>query len=286
MREGERGSGRFKRVSRDEALTTVADAVIDTIKLEGSESVVFEETTEGGLICWASYLRFASMIGAISLDGNGLINDFLIGQYLTFGKYSMASSVDDTFHSKLILIWHLNRLRRASRTTTTSARRAITAPRPPHRAGLQPVLVHADRYVPVEPWTDAALALGMCQVIVEEGLADLRFVKEQTDLSLLVRTDNGRFLRAADVEEDGSQEHFDWWTPSVACSRRRATLALGGLDPVLAGTFTVECKGDGKGGENGSATVEAAPVFALLKQRSTPATGPSRQPRPAACTPR
>ena len=269
VREGERGSGRWRRVSWDEALTTVADAVIDTIKEEGSESVVFEETTEGGLICWASYLRFASMIGAISLDGNGLINDFLIGQYLTFGKYSMASSVDDTFHSKLILIWHSN-----PAMTNIPYHHYISEARY-HGAEVvniapdyNPSSLQADRYVPVEPGTDAALALGMCQVIVEEGLANLEFVKEQTDLPLLVRTDNGRFLRAADVQEDGSQEQFYWWDAERGpVEAGRATLALGGVDPVLSGTFAVELKNDGRGGDSEPATVEVTPAFALLKAR-------------------
>jgi DMSO reductase family type II enzyme molybdopterin subunit len=266
IRAGERGSGRWKRVSWDEALTTVADAIIDTIKEEGSESIVFEETTEGGLVCWASYLRFASMIGAISLDGNGLINDFLIGHYLTFGKYSMASSVDDTFHSKLILIWHSN-----PASTSIPYHHFISEARY-HGAEVvsiapdyNPSSMHADRYVPIKPGTDAALALGMCQVIVEEGLADLRFVKEQTDLSLLVRTDNGRFLRAADVQQDASQEHFYWWDAKRGLvPATRGTLELDGTDPVLAGTFAVECA---SGGEGGPATIEVTPVFALLKER-------------------
>ncbi len=275
VREGERGSGRWKRVSWDEALTTVADAIIDTIKQEGSESVVFEETTEGGLVCWAAYLRFASLIGAISLDGNGLINDFLIGQYLTFGKYSMASSVDDTFHSKLILIWHSN-----PASTSIPYHHYITEARY-HGAEVvniapdyNPSSIHADRCVPIEPGTDAALALGMCQVIVQEGLADLRFVSEQTDLSLLVRTDNGRFLRAADVQEDGAQDHFYWWDAKRGLEpATRGTLELDGVDPVLSGAFAVECRNEGEGGP---ATVEVTPVFALLKERLDAAYTPEQ----------
>ena len=263
VRDGERGSGRWKQVSWDEALTKVADAIIDTIKDEGPESVVFEETTEGGLICWTSYLRFASLIGAVSLDGNGLINDFLIGQYLTFGKYSMASSVDDTFHTKLILIWHSN-----PASTSIPYHHYITEARY-HGAEViniapdyNPSSLHADRFVPVQPGTDAALALGMCQVIIEEGLTDLEFVKEQTDLSLLVRSDNGRFLRESDLRENGSQDQFCWWDAERGVvPTTLETLALGGIDPVLEGVFEVECKGEG------STKIEVKPVFEVLRER-------------------
>lgn len=296
VRDGERGSGRFRRASWEEALTLVADAIIDTIRDEGPEAVVFEETTEGGLICWASYLRFASLIGAISLDGNGLINDLLIGQYMTFGKYSMASSADDTFHAKLILIWHSNPAATSipyhhfiSEARYNGAEVVSIAP------DYNPSSVHADRYVPVRPGTDAALALSMCQVILEEGLADERFVKEQTDLALLVRTDTGRFLRAEDLvagasASDGatggsagaspggsaagaagaagspagaSQDQFYWWDRARGLTpATRGTLALGDADPALEGIFQAPLPGDGKTG-----AVALTPVLALLRAR-------------------
>ncbi len=288
IRDGERGSGRWRKASWDEALTKIADSIIDTIKEEGPESVVFEETTEGGLVCWTSYLRFAALIGAVSLDGNGLINDFLIGQYLTFGKYSMASSVDDTFHSKLILIWHSN-----PASTSIPYHHYITEARY-HGAEVvniapdyNPSSLHADRFVPVQPGTDAALALGMCQTIVEEGLADLDFVKEQTDLSLLVRVEDGRFLRVADVEAEGSGEQFYWWDAERGLvPATRGTLDLGGVDPVLEGVFEVECKGEGGSaggagagngaGGAGGTTVKVTPVFALLKERLNAAYTPEQ----------
>jgi len=41
-------------------------------------------------------------------DLNGSINDFSIGLYETFGKFSPVSSADDWFHSEVVLIWHMN----------------------------------------------------------------------------------------------------------------------------------------------------------------------------------
>ena len=46
---------------------------------------------------------------------------------------------------------------------------------------------------------DIALALGMAQTIVTEGLHDKEHLKEQSDMPLLVREDTGKFLRADEV---------------------------------------------------------------------------------------
>jgi anaerobic selenocysteine-containing dehydrogenase len=107
-RAGERGEGRWEQIGWDEALTEIADAVVEAIDLEGPESIVFEETVEGGLLAQAAYLRFAGLLGAVTLDANGLINDFPAGHHITFGKFSCASTVDDTFHGGLLLVWHSN----------------------------------------------------------------------------------------------------------------------------------------------------------------------------------
>ncbi len=262
IREGERGSGRFRRASWDEALSMIADALIDTLVEEGPESIVFEETTEGGLVCWASYLRFASLLDAVSLDGNGLINDFLIGQYMTFGKYAMASSVDDTFHSKLILIWHSNpaatnipHYHFISEARYAGAEVVNIAP------DYNPSSLHADRYVPVRPGSDAALALAMCQVILSEGLADTEFIREQTDLALLIDTQSGRFLRGADLAPEGSDEQFYWWEEREGLIEApRGSLALNGATPALEGEHELQV------GE-GERTITVRPALALLRER-------------------
>lgn len=118
--------------------------------------------------------------------------------------------------------------------------------------------------------TDAALALGLAHVIVEEGLHDAPFVKEQTDLPFLVRDDDDRFLRQSDVDPDGpdgSGERFYVWdaatgTLALAPGTWGAplmTLELDGLDPALEGAHEVTLA-DGS-------TVTVRPVFERLRTR-------------------
>ena len=50
----------------------------------------------------------SASIGGHGLDLNGSINDFSIGLYETFGRFSPVSSADDWFNSEIVLIWHMN----------------------------------------------------------------------------------------------------------------------------------------------------------------------------------
>jgi len=52
--------------------------------------------------------RFLSTVGGHYLDLQGSFNDFSIGLYETFGKFSPTSSADDWFKSEMILLWHMN----------------------------------------------------------------------------------------------------------------------------------------------------------------------------------
>ena len=260
-RKGERGSGEWEEISWDEALTEVADAILEAIDYEGPESVVFEETVEGGLLTQAAYLRFAGLLGAVTLDANGLINDFPAGHHITWGKFSCASSMDDTFHSELILIWHSNpsytwipyaHFINEARYNGSSV--VCVAP------DYSPSAVMADQYVPIRVATDAAFALAMCQVIVEEGLYNLDFVLSQTDLPLLVHADTRRFLRGSEVTAGEREDQFYWWDEKGGKieAAPRGTLEIEDVQPALEGRWKIQTV-DGE--------VEVTTVWELVKER-------------------
>jgi DMSO reductase family type II enzyme molybdopterin subunit len=261
-RVGERGSGQWEQVSWDEALEEAADAIVEAIDYEGPESIVFEETVEGGLLTQAPYLRFAGLIGAVTLDANGLINDFPAGHHITFGKFSCASSVDDTFHTELVLIWHSN----PSYTSIPYAHYITEARYNGSRVvciapDYSPSSLMADTYVPIKAATDAAFALSMCQVILEEGLEDRVFLRTQTDLPLLAVAGTRRFLRASDVAAGGREDQFYWWDEATSSlvEAPRSTLATGDVSPALSGRWTVTLA-DGS-------EAEVTPVVELLRDR-------------------
>jgi DMSO reductase family type II enzyme molybdopterin subunit len=261
-RVGERGSGKWKRLSWDECLSEIASGILDGLESQGPESIINETGPgNGGYLNLIPASRLVNFLGGTSLDLDSTIGDFNRGIYQSVGKFQFMDSVDGWFFGKLLLIWHMNPVytRIPSYHFIASSRyngaEVVTiAP------DYSPSAMHADEWVPVEPGGDAALGLSVCQVLIETGRIDLPFVKEQTDLPLLVRTDTGRFLRVADLEQGGREDQFYFWDAAKGQPVKAPldTLRLP-VDPSLEGTFSVKLLDGGQ--------AEVRPSFALLKEQ-------------------
>jgi len=257
-RVGERGEGKFEEVSWDEALDDIADAILDAIEEYGPESVIIPLTPEVGAQPARTWGEFT---GAPMTDGNAEFQDFSPGWHITWGLFNPTASMDDWFLADLTLIWHANPVytnihwyHYLAESRYNGGEIVTIAP------DYSPSAVHADYHQPIRIGTDAALALAMCKVIIDAGLYQKQFVQEQTDLPLLVRTDNARFLRASDFSDDGREDQFFWWNTltGVATPAPRGTLATTGVDPALEGRYEVTL-GDGS-------VVEVEPVFERLRR--------------------
>jgi len=257
-RVGPRGSGKFERVSWDEALTDITDAMLDAIQEQGSESILTLFTPEPGAF---PARQFALLLGTPMTDGNAEFQDFSPGWHITWGLYNPTSSMDDWFLAELTLIWHANPVytnihwyHYLAEARYNGGEVVTIAP------DFSPSAIHADYHQPIRIGTDAALALAMCKVIIDAGLYKKQFVQEQTDLPLLVRKDTQRFLRGSDVADGDRDDQFFWWdtgTNALTLAPRQ-TLATTGVDPALEGTFRVTLKD--------STEVEVEPVFARLRR--------------------
>jgi anaerobic selenocysteine-containing dehydrogenase len=92
----------------------------------------------------------------------------------------------------------------------------------------------SDLWVPVKPGSDAALALSMMNVIIEESLYDPDFVLNRTVGPFLVREDTQLFLREKDVKENGSDSYMVWdSSANVAVPLNESN------STTLSGTYTV-----------------------------------------------
>jgi anaerobic selenocysteine-containing dehydrogenase len=183
-RVGERGKGEFEPISWDQAMTEIADGMLDAIEEEGPASIITLFTPEVGA---APARTFAEMLGLPVTDGNAEFQDFSPGWHLTWGLYNPVSSMDDWFLAELTLIWHANPVytnihwyHYLAESRYNGGEVVTIAP------DYSPSAIHADRHLPVRIGTDAALALSMCKVIIDAGLYKKQFVQEQTDLPLLV----------------------------------------------------------------------------------------------------
>ena len=245
VRVGERGSGRWKRVSWDEAFDTVADAIIDATVAEGPESVVFNpgpnfEQGPGS----AAEFRLSRVLGATVIDSFAGIGDMPLGCIQTWGMFLSGGTSDDWFNSDYIVIWSANPVytRIPDMHFITEARyrgARVVVITPDYNA----TAVHADLWLNPVVESDPALALAMAQVIISEDRIDHDYVREQTDLPFLVRTDDGRFLRERDMKTRGRDDVFYLWDENTGTAvpapgsqgMKKPTLVLGDIKPALTG---------------------------------------------------
>jgi len=271
-RVGERGSGRWQRLSWDQALEEIADKLIDIVTEDGCDCIMFDQGTtniDNGIATPMEMFLFLRGLGANNIDSWAGVGDLPVGLIQSWGTYMSEGTADDWFRSDYIFIWlgNPNYTRQPDAHFLYEARyrgAKIVAVCP----DFSPSTLHADRWLNVRLGTDAALALGMAHVIVDEDLHDKEYIKEQTDLPFLVRDDNGRFLRECDVVEGGAEDQFYIW--NAAKGRKQLatgtwgsevmTIALDAeTDPALEGAHKVRLA-DGT-------HVRVRPVFELLRRQ-------------------
>jgi len=241
-RAGPRGSGAWLEVSWDQALTEIADQLIETLASHGSESIVLDP---GGNIvsqlAWMSISKLWDALDGVYLDINCELGDDQQGAAVTYGEVAGDRSGDDYFHSDLVLIWGGNpaftqipNFHFLTEARYNGTRIVAISP------DLNASAMHADEWIPVKPGTDAALALSMCQVMIEEGLYDADLVREQTDLSLLVVEETGRLLRKDDVTGGAMSTLYHWDSTRDRLQEvDRFSLDLGRVVPALEGSWSV-----------------------------------------------
>lgn len=270
-RVGERGAGKWERISWDQALTEIADKLLDVIDEDGSECIVYDNGTTNvdfGIGSPMESHLFAQILGSTTIDSYAGVGDLPTGLIQSWGLYMSEGTSDDWFHSDYILMWIGNpsytRVPEAHFLWEARYRGAkVVSIAPDYNAST----MHADRWLNVRVGTDAALALGFVNVILEENLQDDEYIREQTDLPFLVRVDDQKFLRESDVEEDGSDEVFYVWNgltgrkakPPGSWGSTEHTIALDeDLEPELTGSHRVRLK-DGR-------RVTVRPVMDALRE--------------------
>src|SRR5690606_4598519 len=107
----------------------------------------------------------------------------------------------------------------------------------------------AEHWLRVRPGTDAALALGLAHLLLQQGRFDEGFVRAWTNAPLLVREADGLFLRESDIRSDGRADVFMAWDErlgqAVSYERSRDYSGEPGLGLALRGEYVVsgiECK--------------------------------------------
>jgi anaerobic selenocysteine-containing dehydrogenase len=215
----------WEQISWDEALDTIASRLGQIAYESGPEAVVFGSASPStsalsDSMDWIARLRraFGSPNYTCSMELCGW-GRYLASTY-TFGVPVPGAFMPDLDRAGCILFWGYNpsvsRLVHATATLDAVNRGARLVVVDPRRTGLAS---KAEHWLPVRPGTDAALALGLIHVMLEQGWYDETFVRRWTNAALLVRTDTGRLLRADEIARTAGPTdaaRFVAWDPSAA----------------------------------------------------------------------
>ena len=112
----------------------------------------------------------------------------------------------------------------------------------------------ADLWVPIRPGTDAAAALAIANVLIEEGLIDVEFLKTRTNAPSLVNVETGRILfdetagKSLYMDADGTPKTYDKCADPVQGARGEVHARVPGGDHHGAGGHhSPDCQGAWRG---------------------------------------
>ncbi len=179
-RIGPKASGKWERISWDEALDTIAERVLKYKDEYGPESVVFGYGT--GRENEAVIYRIANCLGSPNVLTAG---HFCYGPRLATSISTCGTNpvVDYENFPRCIISWGNNvtivnadeyKGEGFSEALDHGAKLISVDPR------FTRIAARADIWLPLRPGTDTALALGMLNVIVNEELYDKEFVENYT----------------------------------------------------------------------------------------------------------
>jgi molybdopterin guanine dinucleotide-containing S/N-oxide reductase-like protein len=172
----------FERVSWDEALDAVAARLKQTADRYGPESILpYSYAGTIGVLGYGSMdRRFFHRLGASQLDRTICSEAGGVAWNLVYGE-KLGTPPEDFRLAKLILAWganiHGNNVHlwpMIEQARRNGARLIVIDPYKTRTAAL------ADWHIAIRPGTDAALALGMMHVILNEGLEDRDYIQEMT----------------------------------------------------------------------------------------------------------
>lgn len=291
-RDGERGSGKWKRITWDEAITEIAQKLYGGLVEKGPASnyvhIGAGVLTEARA---ASIKRLGSLIGAVRPYIASYVGDMFPGVSVVYGEGNIGCTFDFMFKSNVNVFWGCNpntsRIPDAHYLWEGKYNGAKTIVITPE---FNSTAVHADLFVPVKAGYDGHLALSIIQRIVEKKLYKEAFLKEYTDLPLLVRKDTKELVRLHDVDQsapdfdkkmseaflkgDGKKEAIDHECFLAFNAKTKKFTVMPGsegttvetlrlrdldwdLDPALTGTWQLKLK-DGK-------KVQVTTAFELFK---------------------
>ncbi len=248
-RVGPRGSGKWKRISWDEATTTIADSMKSIRDRYGSKAfAMWRGFGNYGVVAGYASQTLANAYQATALEMIEPTWGIDVAVSLGVSQVGLSNANNESLdmsNAELLIVWGNNlteaqvqewhfvadALDRGASLVVIDPNFSITASK-------------ATKWIPLRPGSDPAFGLSLINVIITEKLYDEAFITAHTTLPFLVREDNGMFLRTS------AGTNIMAWDRTSGSALPAAQVTA----PELTGTFDV----------NG---VTVRPAFQLLADR-------------------
>jgi complex iron-sulfur molybdoenzyme family reductase subunit alpha len=276
-RVGERGEGKWKRISWDEAATEVAEKIFDVMtdpERGPSKLTVHAGTgllTEGRR---GAPLRFSTQLGASRIYPSSYLGDMFSGSAVAYGEGNLGCTYDFMYNVDVAVFWggnpSVSRIPDAHFVWEGKYNGSkVIVITPEFNASAK----SADLWIPVKAGSDNILAMSVMHEIINDAIYKPEFMKVYTDLPFLVDVETKKMIRRSEMEhvEDEELHHkyaeqfYSWNTKTDSIALMPGTegsdvhtLRLGDVVPALEGEWTIT---DAHGHHRKVTT-----VFNLLKQ--------------------
>lgn len=207
-RVGERGEGKWEKISWDQALDEIAAKLNEIRDTYGPQSVCMWMLNAGCPPAYGSNqmmpVRYANAFGMTNMMGSiGLDNGAWYTEFYACGTTAAHVLADPAIFAtgltKLIYVWGCNPIENQIRCSQNLVRA--------REKGAKIVDIglifdgtagFADEFVGVKPGSDGHLAMAMIDYTLKNGLEDKNYLVTRTNAAYLVREDTGLMFRDAE----------------------------------------------------------------------------------------
>jgi anaerobic selenocysteine-containing dehydrogenase len=201
IRTGERGNGEFRKATWDEALDYTAKILKVIIQKYGPEAVALTIQVPGtGYVHQGAFVRLAALANWTIHHGYDQNGDLPMFWPMTFGVQTEELESLEWPNARYTMVFGSNIIQ----TRLPDAQHLLKAKKNGKLVVFDPdycsTSAKADEWVSLKLDTDVAMGLGLAKVIIDRNLHDREFLRDFTDMPVLVRKDNGKRLLAGEVK--------------------------------------------------------------------------------------
>lgn len=187
VRVGQRGEGKFKRISWDEATTLLAEKLKHTVETYGNEAIYYQYgsgTTGANLQGRNACKRFLSLYGGY-LDQHGTYSTAQINSIFPYVYGATVESLlAEIENSDLVLMFGQN----LAETRMSGGGQYYETLNALEKSNARVIIIDPRRtdsisalnaeWIPILPGTDGALVAGIIYTMIQEGLTDETFLRQ------------------------------------------------------------------------------------------------------------